>query len=379
MEGQTKLEVPELSRFRTPSGDYAPSLTSVFYNPHMEFSRDISISVVQVLAREIPSLRICDPLAGVGARGLRYAKEVKGVSRVVVNDRSSQAVEFIRRNVEHNDLKEIVEVREEDANVLLQSHKPRFHIVDIDPFGSPAPFFGSACSALARQGALFITATDVAPLCGVYPKACIRRYGAKPIKTEYSHELGIRILIGFCQREAAVSDIALLPLLAHSTRHYFRIYFRAERGVSAVNEVIGKQGYVSHCRRCTNRFLTFGIASELPSICQCGGKFEHSGPLWLGKLMDKDFLFKVQDDLAGRGFRLCHAELELINKCIEEADGPPTFYNLHQLARLVKAQPKKISKIISELQGKGYFASSTHFSPLGIRTDAPLAEILNSF
>ena len=378
-EGRTKLEVPELSKFRTPSGDYAPSLTSVFYNPHMEFSRDISISVAQVLARENPKLRICDPLAGVGARGLRYAKEVKGVSKVVVNDRSPEAVEFIRRNVEHNDLTEIVEIHEGDASVLLQSYRPGFHLVDVDPFGSPAPFVGPACSALDRRGALFATATDVAPLCGVYPKACVRRYGAKPVKTEYAHEIGIRILIGFCQRQGAVLGVALLPIMAHSTRHYFRVYFRAKRSVSAINEVLSQHGYISHCRYCTSRFLTFGLAGELPVICQCGGKFEHAGPLWLGRLMDKDFLSKVREDLAERGFRLSHFELELLGRCIEEADGPPTFYDVHWLAKLAKAQPKKISKIISGLRERGYFASRTHFSPIGIRTDAPLAEILNSF
>jgi tRNA (guanine26-N2/guanine27-N2)-dimethyltransferase len=76
IEGNTKLEVPDLLKFRTPAGDYAPSLTKVFYNPRMELCRDLSVSVVQVLADELGSIRVCDPLAGVGARGIRYAKEV---------------------------------------------------------------------------------------------------------------------------------------------------------------------------------------------------------------------------------------------------------------------------------------------------------------
>ncbi|MCK4405733.1 MAG: tRNA (guanine-N1)-methyltransferase, partial [Hadesarchaea archaeon] len=87
-EGTTKLEVPELEHFRTRTGDYAPSLAPVFYNPHMELCRDISVSAVQVLAGELGSIRVCDSLAGVGARGLRYAKEVEGVAKVIANDRS---------------------------------------------------------------------------------------------------------------------------------------------------------------------------------------------------------------------------------------------------------------------------------------------------
>ena len=33
----------------------------------------------------------CDPLAGVGIRGIHYAKEVGGISMVVVDDRSHNA------------------------------------------------------------------------------------------------------------------------------------------------------------------------------------------------------------------------------------------------------------------------------------------------
>jgi tRNA (guanine26-N2/guanine27-N2)-dimethyltransferase len=222
-EGWTKLEVPELARFRTRAGDYAPSLAPVFYNPHMELCRDISVSAVQVLADELGSLRVCDPLAGVGARGLRYAKEVKGDVTVVVNDRSREAFELIKRNVELNGLTSIVDARNEDANVLLLGGRGKFDFVDLDPFGSPAPFVDAACAALARRGVLAVTATDTAPLSGTHARACLRRYGAKPLKTEYCHELGIRILIGFAQRVAGKHELALAPVLAHATRHYFRV------------------------------------------------------------------------------------------------------------------------------------------------------------
>ena len=376
-EGTTKLEVPELKRFRTPAGDYAPSLTQVFYNPIMELSRDISVSALQVIADELGSIRICDPLAGVGARGLRYAKEVRGVAKVVVNDRSREAVELIGRNAELNGLSSSVEVINDDANVLLWGYRPRFQVVDIDPFGSPAPFMDSACAALSRHGMLMLTATDTAPLSGTQPRACIRRYGAKPLRTEYCHELGIRILIGFCQRVAGMHEIALTPLLAHATKHYFRVYMRAVMGAKRADELIAQQGYVSQCKTCGRRVISFGIAVDLPITCECGEKLSHAGPMWLGRIMDKGFIQRVVSDLSRRNFRLSQQAMVLLIKCIEESDGPPTYFEMNEVARRAGVQPHKITEVIARLRGQGYFASRTHFSGTGLRTDAPVDEIIS--
>lgn len=376
-EGITKLEVPELERFRTPAGDYAPSLTRVFYNPLMELCRDISVSVVQVLANELGAVRICDPLAGVGARGLRYAREVRGISKVVVNDRSPDALEFIRKNVALNDLADLVEIRNEDANALLWGFRPKFHIVDLDPFGSPAPFVDAACGAIVRGGVVMLTATDTAPLCGTYPKPCLRRYGARSLRTEYCHELGLRILIGFCQRVGGKHELALTPLLAHSTLHYFRVYLRASAGAKRVDEVMAQQGYVSHCFSCGRRKVSKGIAAELPSFCECGERLAHAGPMWLGQLVDKRFVERVAAELASRNFRLGGSALELLNRLAEEGEGPPTFYDVHELARGAGTSPPKLARLLEGLRAKGYFASRTHFSPIGLRTDAPLDEVLS--
>ena len=375
-EGKVKLEVPELERYRTRAGDYAPSLTHVFYNPRMEPCRDISVSAVQVLANELGGICICDPLAGVGARGVRYAKEVSGVEKVVVNDYSQEAVEIIKRNVELNGLGNI-EVCNEDANVLLSNHRrERFHFIDVDPFGSPAPFVDAACAALARGGMLALTATDTAPLSGVYPRACLRRYGARPLRTEYCHELGIRILTGFTQRVAGKHELALAPVFAHSTEHYFRVYLRAQKGAQRTDEVLAWQGYVSHCRACGHRVLTRGIAVELPSTCKCGEGLAHAGPMWLGRLMDKQFINKMVADLVNRNFKLRHQELVLLNRCAEEADGPPTFYDVHETASRAGVSAPKLHEIITKLRKMGFTVSRTHFSDVGLRTDAPSDEFM---
>ena len=82
-EGNTKLKVP---KDRTLS-----KKDKIFYNPIMEINRDISVSVIQSFLNNYKrdEFIICDPLGGSGARGLRYAKELKnpsGTVKVVIGD-----------------------------------------------------------------------------------------------------------------------------------------------------------------------------------------------------------------------------------------------------------------------------------------------------
>jgi len=345
----------------------------------MELCRDISVSVLQALAKELGSLHVSDPLAGVGVRGIRYAKEVKGISKVLINDRSGEAFKMIKRNIELNRLDSLIEVWNEDANVLLWRNRRRFDFVDLDPFGSPAPFIDSACAALTRRGMLAMTATDTAPLSGTHAAACLRRYNARPIRTEYSHESGVRILIGFCQRVASKYDLALLPVLAHSTQHYFRVYLRVQGGAQRADEVLKQLGYVSHCGACGRRVFTRGLVPKLPSTCECGTRLVHGGPLWLGKLMDQTFIKEVIEDLAAREFKLKNQGLKLLYQCAEEAEGPPMFYDVHEIAKRARVPPPKITGLISGLKERGYFSSRTHFSGTGFRTDAPMDEIIRIF
>lgn len=376
-EGKTELEVPKLEKYQTSPCEYVPALTPVFFNPLMELSRDISIASAQVMSNKLGELRVCDPMAGVGARALRYAKEVQGVVRVIANDRSSEAVEMIRRNVDRNELQS-VEILCEDANVLCHNHRSSFHIVDLDPFGSPAPFMGSACSALLRQGMIFVTATDTAPLCGSYPEVCLRRYGARSLRTPYCHEIGLRILIGFCQRVGARRDIAIRPLLSYSIRHYFRAYFQSRAGARRANEILKEQGYISHCFGCGRRVVTAGIPAELPKRCECGSSFAHTGPMWLGRLTDEDFAGQVIGELSERDFKLKGKAIKLLKLCVEETEGSPAFYDFHEACSRAGVSPPKLQSILKRLREEGYSASRTHFSNTGLRTDAPLEVLMET-
>ncbi|MFP4005792.1 MAG: tRNA (guanine(10)-N(2))-dimethyltransferase [Candidatus Hadarchaeia archaeon] len=374
-EGRVELEVPKLENYRTSQKEYVPSKTPVFFNPVMELSRDLSVSSLQIYEEEIDGLRICDLLAGVGARGIRYAKELKSVSKVVINDRSEKATEFIRKNKKINNLKS-VEVREEDGNSLISGYRPRFHVIDIDPFGSPIPFIDSALTAISRRGLLLASATDTAPLCGNHPRPCKRRYGAKPLRTPYSRELGVRIFIGAIQRRAAAYDLAFKPVLTHATQHYFRSHLKVSQGAKKADKVLKNQGYISHCFSCGRRKWKNGISTPLDEKCECGKEFHNSGPLWLGSLSDRNHIKNAIIKTRENDFELSSEEIRLLELTKKETDGPPTFHEVHKLSSRAGVSPPKLDKTLRDIRKKGFFASRTYFSDTGIRTDAPMEVLL---
>jgi tRNA (guanine26-N2/guanine27-N2)-dimethyltransferase len=90
----------------------------------------------------------------------------------------------------------------------------------------------------------------MAPLCGVYPKACIRKYGGKPLRTEYCHELALRLLAGCLAATAAKYDIGINVVFSHSTNHYIRLYAEVAYGAKKADESLKNMGYILHCFNC---------------------------------------------------------------------------------------------------------------------------------
>lgn len=175
-EGKVKIKVDE----------GRPYDKKVFYNPKMEFDRNLSISIADLVQPK----ELCDSLAATGIRGIRYLKESR-VPEVWINDASPKATNLIKNNCKLNDVNCIV--KNKDAAVLLR--EKMFDYIDVDPFGSPAEFFDSASSSIKDNGFLGITATDTYSFFGTYPRVSIRRYGRKSINTDYNKELGLRILV----------------------------------------------------------------------------------------------------------------------------------------------------------------------------------------
>ena len=367
-EGLTKIEFPEF--------DKVSSDAPVFYNPHMELNRDLSILAIQVFQKqENRNIDICDLFGGSGIRGIRYKNEIDGVENVAINDISELANEYEKHNIELNNLDDI-EVYQHDASIFLRMKRGKFDVIDIDPFGTPSPFLDSAGYCSRRNSLLCVTATDTSALCGTYKEPCIRKYNAKPYKSEYCHENGIRILAGFVALTLAKYSKCIDIKMSHSTEHYMRLYIKIEKGSKKSDETLKNIGYISHCRNCLHRQTKKGLASAIEENCPvCGEKLVHAGPLWLGNIQDKEFIQKMIDESENKKINTEKQALKLLNSCLHEADAPATFFDIHSICKSLKISAPKLDLIFDELKNKGFIAIKTHYNPLGIKTDANILDL----
>lgn len=373
-EGGTELLTPDPSAFMV-RGRFEPSLAPVFYNPKMEFSRDIAVLFLRLFSgmREKP-LEVCDPLAGSGARGIRYAKEVPGVASVVVSDLNSDAIPLITQNASINGVEGKITVCRKDANLLLSEHAEpgrRFDYVDIDPFGTPSPFVDSAVRATKNGGVVALTATDTAPLCGIYPKACLRKYGGIPLRGEFCHETGLRLMIGDAVTEALKHDFGTKVLVSYSVDHYFRAYLQLTLGAKRGDESSGNMGYLLHCPSCGWRSQA-PLGGTLPCTCpECNGPVRRGGPLWLGALGDEDFLSGLASaDLSGMGSN--KRVSKFLPLLLGELALPPTYYLVDEICSRIRRDVPPLSSVVESLWALGYKAAPTHFHPKAVKTDAPI-------
>lgn len=375
-EGKTSVVVPKLEAYVKEPWEYAPSKAPVFYNPVMELNRDVAVLALQAyhstLGRE---LSVCEPLAGCGVRGVRFATEVEGVRKIDMNDISSEAAKLARFNVERSNLVGRVSVVNEDANLLLSRYaapRKRFDFIDVDPFGSPVPYLDAAIRALRDGGLLALTATDMAPLCGVHPKACVRKYGGRPLRTGYCHELAVRLLVGCLTMTAAKHDIGIKVLFSHKADHYIRAYAFAHYGARQADNSVRAMGYILHCFKCFHRETSEGMFSSLKQRCaECGSKLSVAGPLWLGKLFDENFCLLMEKEVHGK--RLKHEKkiLRLLSLARNEAEAPVTYYAIDKICDKFNLPIPPLIEVINELKKAGFQAIPTHFNSTGIRTDAP--------
>lgn len=383
IEGQVRVLVPKLSAFVKKPSEYAPSRAPVFYNPVMELNRDIAVLALQayqqIVNREIS---ICEPLAGCGVRGIRFAMEVEGVKKVVINDINRRAYKLAKCNVELNGIGKRVTVKNMDANLLLARHGApykRFDAIDVDPFGSPAPFLDSAIRATRDCGLLALTATDMAPLCGVHPKACVRKYGGKPLRTEYCHEIALRLVLGCTAVTAAKHEIGITPLFSHSTDHYVRVYILLKHGAHEADEGLRNMGYILHCFNCFRREAVYenALLGQDGKCPNCSSKMDYAGPLWLGKIADKNFCTLMEKEAQKRQFKTKKRVQKILALVKAECKAPPTYYVLDKMCSKMHISVPSVKTVLESLKKRGFIAMLTHFNSRGIKTTAPAEEIIS--
>ncbi len=319
-EGKVRIIAPTVNE-KGPG-----KISGVFYNREMIFNRDSTI----FLLHNLHVKNALDALAATGVRGIRIAKELR--IPVTINDVSKEAYEIIKKNAKMNGIH--AEITNTDANTLMALRK--FDYVDVDPFGTPVPFIDMAL----RSGKILgITATDTATLSGRRKKV-ERRYLAKVLKKSGNHEIGIRIFLGYVGRMAARFDLGMEPIFSFWKGHAYRIYVKIRKGATHANRTLEK------------------IKTT-----------EFGGPLWIGDLHDFEFLkiVKMPEIPTGKVFEK-YLQLWRDEKFF-------LYYEIPQVCSSLKISQPAISKIIESLREIGYEAYRTHFSPQGIRTNAPLEDV----
>ena len=369
-EGKVIIKVPKFEKITAK----AP----VFYNPAMELNRDLSVAAISVFKESVDhDISVCDVFGGTGIRGIRYAKEIDGVEKAVINDLNPLAVELSKENTKLNELNQVL-VCKEDANMILRKCKGKFDVIDIDPFGTPSYFVESTAASLRSGGMVCITATDTSALCGTYTEPCIRKYGAVPLKTEYCHENGLRILAGFIARTFAKYKKYIEVKFSHSTEHYMRIYAVIGKGAANTDKSLQSLGYIAHCKNCLNRIVFKGLSPVIPEKCPiCGGIFNVGGPLWCGDMYNLDFVSSMRDTVHELALNKEIIANKLLDTCIEEANAPVTHFEIHKVCKNLKTSAPPLIDIMNMLKKEGFFVSRTHFSPTSLKTNANITELKN--
>ncbi|XP_023227899.1 tRNA (guanine(26)-N(2))-dimethyltransferase-like [Centruroides sculpturatus] len=387
-----------------------PSTNDVFYNPVQEFNRDMSIAVIKEFSKSFSlkkaenhvndvkadndsdfqgKLYILEALAASGLRSIRYAKEIPDVKSIVANDYSIQAVESMKTNVWLNKVEHLVSPHREEASLLMYQHRNvhrRFHVIDLDPYGSPAPFLDAAVQCVADGGLLLVTCTDMAILCGNHGETCHAKYGATSLKIKCCHEMALRIILQSIESHANRYGRYIVPLLSLSIDFYVRVFVKVYTSPNEVKKSINKLAMVYKCVGCeTFHLQPLGKSQNKDKISpahgppvnmncdNCGQRHQLGGPIWMSELHDRDFVKDLikctEEDLNCYG--TSRRMIGVLNVIAEELENCPLYYTISDLCAIVHSVTPSILEVRSAILNAGYKVSLSHACKQSLKTDAP--------
>ncbi|KAH7328276.1 S-adenosyl-L-methionine-dependent methyltransferase [Stachybotrys elegans] len=389
-------------------------------------------------APSMPSkFKILDALSASGLRALRYAHEIPFASHVVANDLSETAAEAIRKNVQNNGLEDRVTVANEDAlaymyrfiadglanrdkrgNVVKKDH---FDVIDLDPYGTAAPFFDAAVQSVRDDGGLLcVTCTDSAIWAGhSYAEKTYALYGGIPTKGLHAHESGLRLILHAIATSAARYGLAIEPQLSLSIDYYTKVFVRVVKSQHAVKFLGAKTMLVYNCDQGCGAWETQRLmqAKETPNknksggtyykhimslgpttdvkCAHCGWKMHLAGPMYAGHLHSRDFVERLEQQVSqadpsvyGTLKRLqgmLHTVKEEFipfsytdespaptgDAALADYDKYPFFIMTGKLSHTLSCATPPFDSIRGALKHLGYQVGRSHCRPGSIKTDAP--------
>ena len=323
---------------------------AVFYNPAMALDRDLSVAVARAWSdRTGRRLRAWEMLSATGVRGLRVLNESGALEALLLTEANPEACRWLERNAAPHPA---ATVRSADARELPPGSP--FDVVDLDPYGTPAPFLPTAIAATAPGGLLAVTATDMPVLAGVQRTACEARYGAVPLHGHFGPEGGLRILIAHALGAAARRGRSARPVLAYVHDHHVRAYLALDREARPAE------------------------VARLPGPGWAGPALGEGpyGPMWVGPLFDAGFLRELR---APAGAARAREVAALLDRFREESGADTPFYfEPNRIAgALGLSEPPGLAPLLTRLRELGHAAARSHVRPSAFRTTASEAVVFD--
>ena len=192
------------------------------------------------------------------------------------------------------------------------------------------------------------------------------------MRTEYCHELAVRLLLGGLATTASKQDMSISALFSYSLYNHVRTYVVAHYGAKQADNCIQNIGYVLHCFACFHREASRRSIPSLKRECpECGSKLSVAGPLWLGRLWNKEFSLNMKRELKGKHLKHEREIFRLLSLALGEVDAPATYYVIDKVCDKFNLPIPSMSRIVAELRNAGFQAVPTSFSTKAVRTDAP--------
>ncbi|KAH9043109.1 N2 N2-dimethylguanosine tRNA methyltransferase [Lactarius pseudohatsudake] len=356
---------------------------------------------------------ILEALSATGLRSIRYAKEIPLVKYVIANDLSSSAIAAMTRNVELNGLggapaaegsghgaeqsQAKVRVNEGDARALMYSHSPersRVDVVDLDPYGTAAPFIDAAVQCITDGGLLCVTCTDLSVLAtNNYPEKCYSNYGGVSVKAEYSHEVALRLVLHTISTSAARYGRYIQPLLSLSIDFYVRLFIRVQTAPIEVKKLASKTSIYYVCSGCqsfyeqplgrmtervndrsgnaTTLFKTH-VGPPVPEKCpECGAPLHVAGPMWNGPIHDSPFIGGILEHLEGSEDKYgTSIRMKGMLTVAKEELSTPFYFTPSRVASFFHCTCPSLDEIASALLHAGHQVSRSHAVPGSLKTTA---------
>lgn len=153
-----------------------------------------------------------------------------------------------------------IKIHEGDALDVMYNHRTptqgQFDVIDLDPYGSASIFLDGAVQSVSEGGLLCVTCTDLAVLAGgQYPEKSYSLYGGTALRTEYSHEIALRLVLNAIASNAGKYGRYIQPMLSLSIDFYLRVFVRVWTSQVEVKKLASQTALVWGCQGCGNNVI----------------------------------------------------------------------------------------------------------------------------